>query len=233
MSNDVILNSEVHLTDSANYIAEWEQPDLPISEILLEFTVSKDAEGMVGGSVSAYFGYTSSTVYKMYVASQDLLNLYETTDIRKKLFLEKPLSTLINSKLEPVNYNFTKKYQENQGYVAFRLSEQYLIRAEAALKLGNPNQTKTDINTIRARANATLLTSTENLEDAVFLERRKELCFEGHLLFDIARNKKNISRNDGCVSLNCSLTYPSPKYVLPIPRSNINLNSNLKQNESY
>ncbi len=233
MSNDVILNSEVHLTDSANYIAEWEQPDLPISEILLEFTVSKDTEGMVGGSVSAYFGYTSPTIYKMYVASQDLLNLYETTDIRKKLFLEKPLSTLINSKLVPVNYSFTKKYQENQGYVAFRLSEQYLIRAEAALKLGNPNQTKTDINTIRARANAAQLIGTENLEDAVFLERRKELCFEGHLLFDIARNKKNISRNDGCVSLNCSLTYPSPKYVLPIPRSNINLNPNLKQNESY
>ncbi|PWK01159.1 SusD-like starch-binding protein associating with outer membrane [Flavobacterium araucananum] len=232
-ANDVILNSGVTLVNSANYVAQWEQPDLPVSEILLEFSIPKTTDGTVSGSMSVPFGYTSKTVYGTYVASQDLIDLYETTDIRKQLFLEKPLATLVNLQPADRNYSFTKKFQGNPGYVAFRLSEQYLIRAEAALKLNNPDQAKTDINTIRARANATLLTNNNNLEEALFLERRKELCFEGHLLFDIARNKKNISRNDGCISLTCSLTYPSPKYVLPIPRYNLNLNPNLKQNESY
>lgn len=232
-ANDVIANSGVSLVNSTNYIAQWEQPDLPVSEILLELSIPKDAEGNVSGSLSSYFGYTSQTVFGKYVASQDLLNLYETNDIRKQLFLEKSISTSVDLQQVNQNYYFTKKFQDNPGYVAFRLSEQYLIRAEAALKLNNTNQSKIDINTIRERANASLLTNSENLEEAIFLERRKELCFEGHLFFDIARNKKNVVRNDGCISNNCGLSYPSDKYILPIPRSNINLNPNLKQNESY
>jgi hypothetical protein len=73
--------------------------------------------------------------------------------------------------------------------------------------------------------------TTDNLEQALLLERRKELCFEG-IYFDLARKNKSVSRNDGCLSLNCRLEYPFPKFV-PIPRKNINLNSNLQQNESY
>lgn len=232
-ANDVITNSGVTLMDSANLIVQWEKPDLPISEILLEFSIPRNLEGTANISLSFYFGYTSPTVYSDYVASEDLINLYETDDLRKQLFLVQPLQTLINLQLVDRNYYFTKKFQGNPGYVAFRMSEQYLIRAEAALKLNNTVQAKTDINTIRERANANLLTDSENLEDAIFLERRKELCFEGHLFFDTTRNHKNISRNDGCQSLNCSMDYPSLKFVLPIPRNNTNINTNLKQNESY
>lgn len=232
-ATDVISNSGVSLMNTASYVSQWEQPDLPVSEILLEFSIPKSSEGTVSGSLSAYFGYTSATSYSSYVASKDLLDLYETADVRKNMFLEQPLSTLVNGLQVNQNYYFTKKFQGNPGYVAFRLSEQYLIRAEAALGLDNPDQARTNVNIIRARANATLLTTNDNLADAVFLERRKELCFEGHLLYDIARNQKDISRNDGCIALSCSLTYPSPKFVLPIPRSTINLNTNLKQNESY
>jgi hypothetical protein len=48
------------------------------------------------------------------------------------------------------------------------------------LELGNLETAKNDI--IRARANATPLNhTTDNLEQALLLERRKELCFEGHL----------------------------------------------------
>nr|WP_315241667.1 RagB/SusD family nutrient uptake outer membrane protein [uncultured Flavobacterium sp.] len=233
-ANDVITNSGVNLMSTAEYIAQWEKQDTPVSEILLELSIPRDAStGTAGGAMFAFFGYTSETVYNSYIASTDLLDLYSATDIRKQMFLEKPISTLVNNQLVKVNYYFTKKFQGNAAYVSFRLSEQYLIRAEAALKLNNNDQAKTDINTIRGRANASLLTDAENLEDAIFLERRKELCFEGHLFFDILRNKKSPSRNDGCISLNCSPSYPSPKFVLPIPRNNIYLNANLKQNESY
>lgn len=234
MANDVITNSGIQLMASADYIAQWEKTDTPVSEILLEFSIPRDASaGTVSGSMSVYYQYTSGIVYGDYVASQDLLDLYAPSDLRKQMFLEKPVKTLINSQQIAINYNFTKKFQGNAGYVAFRLSEQYLIRAEAALKLENPVQAKTDINTIRERANASLLSDSENLEEALFLERRKELCFEGHLFFDIVRNKKNVSRNDGCISLNCSVDYPSLKFVLPIPRNNTYINTNLKQNESY
>lgn len=232
-ASDVIANSGVNLVSSDNYVSQWEQTDLPVSEILLEFSIPKNDEGTPGLSMSAFYGFTSNTSYGRYSASQDLVSLYENTDIRRQLFSLKSISTIVN--LQPVflGYYFTKKFQNNAGYVAFRLSEQYLIRAEAAIGLNNPDQSKNDINVIRARAKATLLTDTNTIAEALFQERRKELCFEGHLFFDIARNKKDIVRNDGCVAPVCGLTYPSPKYVLPLPLRNLNLNANLKQNESY
>lgn len=232
-ANDVILNSGISLLSQENYISQWELTDVPVSEILLEFSIPRDSGGEIGGSLAAFFGYTSLTDYRKYVASEDLLGLYEANDIRKNLFLVQPLPTLVNETLVNVNYYFTKKFQGNPGYVAIRLSEMYLIRAEASLKLNNPDDAKDDINTLRNRANATLLTTTTNLEEAILLERRKELCFEGHYFFDLARQQKSVSRTDGCISLVCNLNYPSPKYVLPIPQENITLNSNLQQNESY
>lgn len=232
-ADDVITNSGVNLVSSADYVAEWKKPDLPVSEILLEFSIPRSQDGTSSGSMSAFFGYTSNSLYGKYVASEDLLNLYENGDIRKQLFTNHPLTTLVNLQGQTLNYYFTEKFQGNPGYVAFRLSEQYLIRAEAALELNDTDKAVKDLNTIRTRANATAFQNAENLRDAIFLERRKELSFEGHFLFDIARNKKDVSRNDGCIALSCSLTYPSPKFILPIPRRNINLNTNLKQNESY
>ena len=232
-ANDVITNSGVTLTSKESLVTEWEKPGLPISEILLEFTIRKDNEGNVSSSMSQVFGYSTDLNFQKYTASNDLVNLYESTDLRKQLFLVKPLFTLVEGVQTNVNFNFTKKYQDNAGYVAFRLSEMYLIRAEAALETNRSDVAMADINTIRARANATLLTDTTDLKENIFLERRKELCFEGFLFFDIARNHKDVSRNDGCLANVCSLTYPSLKYVLPIPTYNTNLNPNLQQNDSY
>ncbi|WP_228526568.1 MULTISPECIES: RagB/SusD family nutrient uptake outer membrane protein [unclassified Flavobacterium] len=231
-ANNVITNSGFTLVNSSDLIAQWSQTDLPLSETLLEFSIPKDSEGTVGASMSSYFGY-NGTNYAKYVASNDLLDLYETNDLRKQLFFTASLSTLVNGVIVGANYNFTTKFQDNAGYVAFRLSEMYLIRAEAALETNRPDLAMDDINTIRARANATLLTNTTNLKDNIQLERRKELCFEGHLFFDLTRHQKGITRNDGCIANNCSITYPSLKFVLPIPTFNINLNENLQQNESY
>lgn len=232
-ANDVITNSGAILTSKESLIAEWEKPDLPISEILLEFAIPKDNENNVAGSMSKVFGYNTDQSFEKYTASNDLINLYESSDLRKQLFLTKPLFTLVEGVQTYVNYSFTKKFQDNAGYVAFRLSEMYLIRAEAALETNRADLAMADINTIRARANASLLTNTTSLKENIFLERRKELCFEGFLFFDIARNHKNVSRTDGCLANVCSLTYPSLKYVLPIPTFNTNLNPNLQQNDSY
>ncbi|SFC79703.1 SusD family protein [Algibacter lectus] len=233
LANEVILNSGKTLTPSEDYIAEWEKTDLPISEVLLEFSIPRDTGGTVGGSLSSSYGFTSTIDYADYVASEDLLNLFETNDLRGQLFLETNLPTLIDGELEDRPYYFTKKFQDNPGFVAIRLSEMYLIRAEASLGLENLEDCKDDINILRNRANATLLTETTNLEDALLLERRKEMCFEAQYLFDLARFQQNIVRGADCVSQTCNLIYPSGKYILPIPDSNIELNSNLQQNDTY
>lgn len=232
-ANDVIQNSGITLTSAEDYISEWEKTDLPVSEVLLEFSIPRDTGGNVGGSMSSFFGFTSTADYADYVASADLTSLYETSDLRNQLFLEENLPTLIDGELEDAPYYFTKKFQDNPGYVAIRLSEMYLIRAEAALGLELFEDCKNDINIIRARANATLLDSIDNLETALLLERRKELCFEGQYMFDLARHQKDLVRIEDCISTTCTLNYPSGKYILPIPESNIELNENLTQNDTY
>ena len=114
-----------------------------------------------------------------------------------------------------------------------RLSEMYLIRAEANARLSNLNSALTDLNTIRERANLLPLDMTADILENIFLERRRELAFEGHLLFDIVRYKKDINRNLGCISNSCNLSYPSNFFVLPIPASSTDLNENIQQNEGY
>ena len=68
-----------------------------------------------------------------------------------------------------------------------RLAEMYLIRAEANLRLGSAVGATPveDINRIRERSNADVLTSV-SLDD-IMLERQLELAFEGFLIHDLKR----------------------------------------------
>ena len=232
-SNTVINTSGVALTTKENYIAEWELDEAPISEILLEFSAPRTSEGDVSSSISAHFIYNSLISYATYVASGDLLNLYESNDIRANMFLEVNLPTIINSIEMDLPYYFTKKFQGNAGTSFIRLSEMYLIRAEANVRLSNTGSALTDLNTIRERSNLQPLDMTANVLESIFLERRRELAFEGHLLFDIVRYNKDINRNLGCIANTCNLGYPSNFFILPIPDSSTDLNENIQQNEGY
>ena len=77
-----------------------------------------------------------------------------------------------------------------------RLSEVYLNRAEARANLGNDAGAQAD-DIIRQRANpgAAAVTATgAALKTEVYNERRAELAFEGHRIFDINRRKQSLAR---------------------------------------
>ena len=230
---EVINTSGVNLTSQENYISEWENSVVPMTEMLLQLSVPRDSGGTAGGSLSQHFGYQTETAFGNYVATGDLLSLYEPFDIRSQMFLEQSLATNINGELVNTNYYFTRKFQNTPPYPVVRLSEMYLIASESAFKLSRTDDALSYLNSLRSRANASLISNSANLLDDILNERRRELAFEGHYFFDLGRNQKSIIRNDGCLASTCDLNYPSPKYVLPIPQENINLNSNLQQNESY
>ena len=120
--------------NSANYLAQWEKPDVPVSEILLEFSIPRNDAGSASVSLATYFGYTVRFSIREICSFTGFVNLYETSDIRKQLFLKSSIFYISNCQKQILNYYFTKKFQGNPGYVAFRLSEQYLIRAEAAIE---------------------------------------------------------------------------------------------------
>lgn len=233
LSDFVIQNAGVSLMPTDLYIEEWEKEELPVSEVLMEFTAPRTTEGDVSSTVAEFFRYSSPTNYGRYVASGDLLNLYAEEDIRKDLFIQENIPTFINGVETDVDYFFTKKFQDDAGTLFMRLSELYLIRAEANARLGLEGEALTDLNTLRSRAGLSDLTSTENLLDEIFIERRREMAMEGYLLFDIVRNKRDVTRNLGCISTLCNLSYPSDFLILPIPIDNVLQNENMQQNEGY
>jgi starch-binding outer membrane protein, SusD/RagB family len=233
LANDVLLNSGISLTSNATLVSQWEQTNLPISEVLLELLPRVADDGSLADSVSEYYSFVSPTDYDKYVASLDIINLYDANDIRRNLFIIQPINTKISANsFEIRDYYFTKKNQDNAGTMIIRLSEMYAILAEAHFKQGNLLEATNHLNVLRNRAGLPNLATTISIEE-ILLERRKEFCFENQYFFDLKRNQKNVVRNQGCLSLQCNLTYPNNKYVLPIPQASINVNSNMQQNEGY
>ena len=115
--------------------------------------------------------------------------------------------------------------------VLLRSSELYLIRAEARLRGGDTTGTEADLKALEARAlgvapSAVSLvwSSREDLMDLIEKERIKELCFEGHRFFDIARWHHGMKRPADCLDLVGELSYPDYRYVLPIPQKELESN---------
>ena len=112
--------------------------------------------------------------------------------------------------------------------IVLRLSEMYLIRAEASAN-GAGNTALSDLNEIRSHRGASPLASAGPTD--VAKERRLELNFEGHLWFDLDRTGGSISYSDINVSREIPAT--SHLWALPIPKAQVDINENLVQNPGY
>lgn len=234
---DTVINySGLTLTPDTLYVKEWEDTTHNMSETIFELSTPTSDEGIPSSSVSkSLYKYVDRSNYNEFVASGDLLELYSQEDIRSAMFLEVLLATSVNGIIADEPYFFTRKFQTDKAVPVTRLSEMYLIRAEAAARLRAPDYVSAlaDLNMIRERAGLAALGSDADVLEEIFQERRRELAFENHLFFDIARYHKDIVREKGCLSSVCTLEYPSDYYVLPIPEDNVLLNENMDQNDGY
>lgn len=121
----------------------------------------------------------------------------------------------------------------------FRVSEMYLIFAEASLHLGDEKKAENAIRALEARAlgvepsSVTIEYSTKEELDALIMEERmKELCFEGHRLFDIARRHEMVNRDYKTNAALRNLKFPDYRFVLPIPQLELESNKKIMQNPS-
>jgi len=125
--------------------------------------------------------------------------------------------------------------EDNNNIVVFRLPELYLIRAEARAQQGKvtgSGSAQEDINVLRTRANAPLVSSVSQSQMLLLVEdeRRYELAFEGHRWYDLVRT----GRAHDVMSLFSSAW--KDKYNLwPIPQREIQNNQALAghQNPGY
>ena len=122
-----------------------------------------------------------------------------------------------------------------------RLSEVYLIAAEAALHTGDKEAAASWLNNIRRRspqlAAATAATVTD---DMILDERSKELFGEGQRFFDMIRMNRTIVFNDDFQDVPVTrraktIDRTFGGIVLPIPQDEINANAAIadQQNEYY
>ncbi len=163
-------------------------------------------------------------------ASKDVIDLYEDTDVRKALFT--------NTSDYPNDY-WSLKYPgkapdgnlREDNIIVLRLAEMYLIRAEAKIHLGGSGDGDDDLNAIRSHRGATDL-SGATLGD-VMQERRRELCYEGHQLFDLARTQSDLERTDFDGAVNQNIPFPDYRWAMPIPQEEVDANENMVQNPGY
>ncbi len=120
-------------------------------------------------------------------------------------------------------------------YMALRLAEQYLIRAEAQALANMPlGSAIADLNVIRHRAGLDDLPaglSKSAVIQAIEHEREIELFAEwGHRFFDLKRT----GRAESILSaLQIKQPWRSDQLIYPIPRTEIIANQNLTQNPGY
>ena len=131
----------------------------------------------------------------------------------------------------PLYYISKFSYQDGDPMlsspVMLRWGEVLLNRAEAYAKLGKTVEALSDVNSIRQRAGLSgdaLFTADnfgkrgyDSVLDVVLDERRLELAFEGHRLFDLYRNKKDMDRRYAGVQPWEIVKYDDPKIQYPIP----------------
>ena len=146
---------------------------------------------------------------------------------------------------------FNLQYQGNAVYImkpsgqgeygqSVRTAEAYLNRMEAYALSGQEETALKELNDFRKLRIIDYIAENyngEELLEQIRLERRKELCFEGHRWFDLRRygmpKIKHVYKYEpGGPTYEFVLEKEDPMYTLPFPNSLLLKNSALIQNES-
>ena len=227
---DIVSNSGYMLLPNANFLNAWAEKYSSTSktEFMLAMNVIP-TETL--GSESIGFTYLQGG-YNDLRAAQNAFDLFDDEDIRKSLFLPGTGGA--------IGYIMVNKYisrESNTGLTDIpivRLADVYLMYAEACAYTGDETTAITYLDKVRLRAQPFANISTETgeaLKEKIFLERRKELMYEGHYLHDLKRYQKPIisaTRSDHAHYM--TVPYPSNLRAYPIPRHEMDANPNMEQN---
>jgi starch-binding outer membrane protein, SusD/RagB family len=236
--------SAVPLATTANFGAIW--TDAATTEIIWR-TVRTPSMARLG---SLYRGTSASATnigVVIWTYTTELYNSYTpASDVRIAAYFrnEPALTTAGRSPFIIRKYaggNYATGTENSANSKLLRVSEMYLIRAEARAEQGNLAGAQNDLNAIRSNRipaadyTPTLLTTYQQAIDAIFLERYKELAFEGHRFWDLKRKSMPVTRTGTDAPTTTGTTLPADDYrfALPIPLTEMQANKLMTQNPGY
>ena len=226
---------------------------------------SYDGQGSVGsvaagGWAGAIFCFSGSTTDPYFEVGRSLYNAIEDGDVRKDVIVD--TLSVVNADYQSASAGdfkesdilYVGKYKGSEGQElmndlkVLRVSEMYLIHAEAQAALGDLAGSAATLKALRdARFDsATTAPSFSDASDAyaaIVDERRIEFAFEGNRYFTLKRLGPRANRNavkdakdcELAAVANCGLSSDDYRFTLPIPLIEFDGNPNLRtqQNPGY
>jgi len=201
-----------------------------------------------GGALGQVFLNYNYVYYRPdYVPAEWAINLYSDTDLRVSSFFSMKTTGYSHGLTWPLLI----KYQGNETFIqnrilhvnmpkVFRLSEQYLIRAEAYCRRGEFGAAAKDLTTLRIARYSSYGSASVNENNwlqTISDERVRELYMEGFRLQDLKRWHKGFERKpqEASVKEGSSLKVKAddPLFVWPIPQHELNSpEADIQPNES-
>lgn len=231
------LTASTHpLVPYASYVNSWRVAVHP--ESIFEVTFASAGESIgVNESVQSAFSSRVSVLtdkiggYGAVVPTTAFYNLYNTNDVRKSLYqpgLDRASSGTIVIETTKFMGKTGTLYMDNIPVI--RTSELYLIRAEARANQGKDEHALADLNVITTRAGLGPYDplSGQQLLDAIILQRRLELAFEGDRWFDMKRRGQDVIKTTG------NVPFTDFRILAPLPVREIQAHGDiLIQNAGY
>lgn len=151
-------------------------------------------------------------------------NLYEGNDVRADVFGTETVGSNVRLR------NMGKYPSRASNVPIIRYEEVILNYAEALMELGDADAVNW-LNMIPENRNAPTYdaATVENILE----ERRKEFLFEGLYYWDLQRRQLDIEMIDEEQNIDSAIPYGDHRRVHPIPRAEVDANSNIVQNPGY
>ncbi len=199
------------------------------------FEIYQSISQSYGGSANDNIcGLTCWDGYGDAQVTESLINSYDDADVRKTLFYEYESN-------DGRTGHWTLKYcgkgvtsPDVNNIIILRLSDMYLIRAEAAVNGASGNYSPmSDINMIRSNRGVSEFTGNPTAAD-ILEERRLEFAWEAQLWFDLGRTGRDMIRTDNGDNVPTEIYAGDYRWAMAIPEREFQIEGNqLIQNDGY